>query len=63
MVQWIILLSSNEMKHGQMGSSNQESGLLVEVRDEALIPLVEKVYEGVILQHQAQPGDLLVERL
>ena len=63
MVQWIILLSSNEMKHGQMDLSNQESGLLVEVRDEALIPLVEKVPEGVILHHQAQPRELLVERL
>ena len=63
MVQWIILLSSNEMKHGQMDLSNQESGLVVEVRDEAPIPLVEKVYEGVILPYQAQPGELLVERL
>ena len=56
----IISLSSNEMKHEQMGSSNQESGL---VGLGVLIPLVEKVPEGVVLHHQAQPGELLVERL
>ena len=55
----IISLSSNEMKHEQMGSSNQESGLV----GLAIIPLVEKVPEGVVLHHQAQPGELLVERL
>ena len=62
MVQWIISLSSNEMKHEQMGSSNQESGLVVEVLEEALIPLVEDVHEGVILPYQAQPGEMLVRK-
>ena len=42
------------MKHGQMGSSHQESGLVgLEVREEAVIPLVEKVPEGVLLHQEA----------
>ena len=59
MVQWIISLFSNEMEHEQMALSNQESGLVGLV----LIRLVKKAPEGVILHHQAQPGELLVERL
>ena len=59
MVQWIISLFSNEMEHEQMALSNQESGLFGLV----LIRLVKKAPEGVILHPQAQPRELLVERL